>query len=85
MELNLRKQKWLIIGNYNRHKTMIRKYLKYVSKEIDSHSSKYDNSFLIGDFNSEPTEEAMKSFCQMLNFKNLLDKRTCYKNPTNPS
>ena len=64
---------------------MIRKYLKYVSKEIDSRSSKYDNSFLIGDFNSEPTEEAMKSFCQMLNFKNLLDKRTCYKNPTNPS
>ena len=26
----------------------------------------------------------MKSFCQIYNFKNLLDKPTCYKNPTNP-
>ena len=27
----------------------------------------------------------MKSFCQIYNFKNLLDKPTCYKIPTNPS
>ena len=26
----------------------------------------------------------MKSFCQIHNFKNLLDKPTCYKNPSNP-
>ena len=26
----------------------------------------------------------MKSFCQICNFKNLLNKPTCYKNPTNP-
>ena len=69
--LNLRKQKCLVISNYNPHKTMI-KGSWY--KEIDSHSSKYDNSLLSGDFNSEPTEEAMKSFCQIYNFENLLDK-----------
>ena len=27
----------------------------------------------------------MKSFCQIHNFQNLLDKTTCQKNPTNPS
>ena len=64
---------------------MIKGYLEYISEEIDSHSSKYDNFLLLGDFNAEPTEEAMKSFCQIYNFKNLLDKPTCYKNPTNPS
>ena len=64
---------------------MINRYLEYISKEIDSPSSKYDNFLLLGYFNSEPTEEAMKSFCQIYNFKNLLDKPTCYKNPTNPS
>ena len=64
---------------------MIKGYLEYISKEIDSHSSKYDNFLLLGDFNSEPTGEAMKSFCRIYNFKNLLDKPTCYKNPTNPS
>ena len=42
VELNFRKQKWLITCNYNPHKTMIKGYLKYISKEIDSHSSKYD-------------------------------------------
>ena len=82
-EINLRKQKWPIICKYNPHKTMIKGYLEYISKEIDSHLSKYDNFLLYGDFNSKPTEEAMKSFCKIHHFKNLLDKPTCYKNTTN--
>ena len=85
VELNLRKQKWLIICNYNSHKTMIKGYLEYISKEIDSNSSKYDNFLLLSDFNCESSEEATKSFCQIYNFKKLLDKPTCYKNPQNPS
>ena len=45
---------------------MITGYLEYISKDIDLHSSKYDDFLLIGDFNSEPAEKTMKSFCQML-------------------
>ena len=60
---------------------MIKGYLEYISKVINSHSSKYDNLLLLGDFNSEPTER----FCQIRNLKNLLDKLICYINPTNPS
>ena len=85
VESSLMKQNWLKICNYNPIKTMIKGYLEYISKEIDSHSSKYDNFLLLGDFNSEPTEEAMKIFFQIYNFKNLLDKPTCCKNPTNLS
>ena len=84
-ELNLRKQKWPVVCNYNLHKTMIKGYLEYISKEIDSHLSKYDNFILLGDLNSQLTEEAMKKFCQIYNLKNLLDKPTCYKNPTHLS
>ena len=40
---------------------MIKGYQEYINKEIDSHSSKCDKCH----FNSEPTEEAMKSFCQV--------------------
>ena len=40
IELNLRKQKWVIICNYNPHKTRIKGLLECISKEIDSHSSK---------------------------------------------
>ena len=85
VELNIRKQKWVTIYIYNPDETMIKRYLEYISKEIESHSSKYDNFFLLGDFNSEPTKEAMKSFCQIHNFKNLLDRPSYHKNPTNPS
>ena len=85
VELNLRKKKWLIICNYNPHKTMINRYLEHINKEIDSHTSKYDYFLLIGDFNSEPTQEAMESFSQIYNFNNLLDKLMCCRNPTNPS
>ena len=63
---------------------MIKEYLEYISKEIDSHSLKYDHFLLLGDFNSESTEEAMKSFCQIHNFKNLLGKPASNKNPNNP-
>ena len=62
-ELNLRKQKSLIICNYYPHKAKIKGYFECISKEIDSHSSKYDNFLLLGDFNSKPAEEAIKSFC----------------------
>ena len=58
---------------------MIKGYLEYISKKMDSHSSKNDYFLLIGGFNCKHTEEAMKSFCQILNFKNLLDKPIYYK------
>ena len=48
---------------------------------IDSSSSKYDKFLLLDDLNSEPTEEAMKSFCQMHNLKNLLDNLHATETP----
>ena len=42
VELKLREQKWLIVCNYNPHKTSFKGYLECISKEIDLHSSKYD-------------------------------------------
>ena len=63
VELNLRKQKVPKICSYNPHKTMIKGYLEYIGKEIDSHSSKCNNFLLLAHFNSETTEKAMKKFC----------------------
>ena len=48
---------------------MIKEYLEYISKEIDSHSSKHDDFLVLADSNSEPTEEAMKRFCQIYNLR----------------
>ena len=76
--------RWLIICNHNPHKTMFKRCFEYISKEIDSHSSMYENFLLIGNFDSEPTEEAMKSFSQTHSFRSLLDKLNATKAPPIP-
>ena len=39
----------------------------------------------MGDFNTEPTESAMREFMNIYNLKNLIKGPTCYKNPGKPS
>ena len=46
---------------------------------------KYDNFLLLGDFNSEMTEYAMKEFSDTYNLSSLIKEPTCFKNPLNPS
>ena len=85
VELNLRKQKWLVICNNSPQRNVTLSYLKVIrtDTEIHSHSSKYDNFFIIGDCNFETTEEVMKSFYQIHELKDLLNKPTFYKNVEN--
>ena len=52
---------------------------------MDNYSSKYDNFILLGDFNSEATESAVKDFCEIESCKNLIENTTCFKNLLKPS
>ena len=52
---------------------------------MDNYSSKYGNFILLGDLNSEPTESAVKDFCEIYSCKNLIKNNTCFKNPLKPS
>ena len=47
--------------------------------------SKYDNFLLLGDFNSEMSEVAMKDFCDIYCLSNMIKEPTCFKNILNPS
>ena len=76
IEINQRKKKWLLVGTYN---------LKEIGKNLENYSSKYDNFILLGDLNSEPTESAVKDFCEIYSCKNLIKDNTCFKNPLKPS
>ena len=38
----------------------------------------------MGDFDTEPTENAMQEFIKLYNRKNLIKGPTCYKNPDKP-
>ena len=64
IEINLRKKKWLL-GTYNPNKILTSNHLKKIGKNLDNYSSKNDNFFLLGDLNSEPTESAVRDFCQI--------------------
>ena len=64
---------------------MISNHLCSLSKSIDNFMSHYDNIIILGDFNSEMSEDKMKEFCEIYNLKNLVKAPTCYKNPLNPS
>ena len=61
------------------------RFLEDIEKSLNKYLSKYDNIILLGDFNSEISETAMFDFCDIYNLENLVNKATCFKNPTNPS
>ena len=84
-EINLRKIKWVLMAGYNPHKDTISHFLCNVSMELDRHMINYDNVLILGDFNSEMSENAMKEFCEIYDLQNLINEPTCYKNANNPS
>ena len=85
LEINLRKKKWLLCGSYNPHKNLISQQLSVISKSLDILLTKYDNVFLMRDFNADKNNTSLKDFCQLYNLKHLIKVPTCYKNPENPS
>ena len=83
-EIKLRK-KWLFVGGYSPSKENINDFLYYLSMSLDHYKGKYDNIFIMGDFNPEITETEMTEFGETYNLTNLIKKPTCFKNPLNPS
>ena len=56
VEINLRSKKWLISGSYNPNVGLIQNHTVF-------YSSKYENFFVIGDFNAEMTNNYLEEFC----------------------
>ena len=85
LEINLRKSKWLLFGGYNNLKSNISTFLGCVGDVLDHHISNLENFILLGDFNSEINEIALKNFCDTYNLENLVTEATCFKSHLNPS
>ena len=85
IELNFRKEKWLLSWSYNPNKNNISNHLQRLRNSLDLYSAKYENNILIGDFNINPEESHMETFCESYGLKKLIKVPTCYKNPQNPS
>ena len=83
VEINLRKQKWLIAGIYRSPSQDISYFVGVINETLLYLN--YENIILIGDFNALESHEKMQTFNTELNLKNLIHQPTCYKSVTNPS
>ena len=85
VEIILHKKKWLINCSYNPHKNSIKNHFEIISRTLDTFTTKYENIFLLGDFNACADNESVKNFCRSYDLHSLVKQSTCYKNPENPS
>ena len=85
LELNFRRNKWLLMGTYHPPSQSTDYYYMEVGKALDVYRNTYDNLLLIGDFNEKESDSNTLKFMENYNLKNLVKEPTCYKNPLNPS
>ena len=82
-ELNIRKQKWLIIGIYHPPNQNEDYFLSELGKVVDLYLQNYENVLIMGDFNMEPQTKKMEDFMELYDLYNLVKENTCYK--SNPA
>ena len=84
VELNFRKCKWLLSGTYHPQSQSDEYFSNNLDKALDTYS-RYDKVLLVGDFNTEISEQRIESFLFMHEPCNLVKEKTCFKNMQNLS
>ena len=64
-EINLRKEKWLVISIYRPPSQNSEYFLNSLTKIIDYFANTYDNYLIMGDFNLEPSDSALMGFLKV--------------------
>ena len=85
VEVNIRKKKWLLSCSYNPHKSNISNHLHHLNKGLHVYLKSYDNILIMGDINSEFSENGLNGFCNVNSLKTLNKGPTCFKNSGNAS
>ena len=85
VEITLRKRKWFLYCSYNPHKNQISNHLECLNQLIDAYNAYYQNFIFIGDFNISVEESQMENFWNLNCLESLMQKPTCYKNPSQPT
>ena len=63
---------------------MIQNHLYHLGKVLDEFCKTYDNLMLMGDYNSEMSEDVTNEFC-CVSLSSSVSKPTCFKKVNNPS
>ena len=78
-EINLRKEKWLVISIYRPPSHNSEYFLNNLTKMIDLSADTYDNYLIMGDFSMKPSDPSLKAFLHSNNLYNLIKSNTCFK------
>ena len=78
-EINLRKEKWLVISIYFPPSQDSVFFLNSLAKIINAFSDKYDNYLITGNFNLEPGNTFLTNFLDSNNMTNLMKTNACFK------
>ena len=81
IEINLRKQKWVVLGIYRPPNLNDNYFINHLSRVIDLYSKKYDNLIIMGDINLQESDEHMKNMLISFSLVNLVKENTCFKGP----
>ena len=83
--MNLNKIKLLLFGTYRPPNQDKDYYFNSISKSLDLYLGNYDRFILIGDFNTNDTDQTLIEFNDQYSSKNIVKDPTCFKNMNNPS
>ena len=79
LEINLKKQKWLVIVIYTPPSHCKNYFITYLTKILDKCRRSYQNHVTLGDFNMQPTNQILKTFFDDNSFVSLIKSNTCFK------
>ena len=85
IELNFRKNKWLLFGGYRAPRQNKDIFFENLSKGLEFYIQSYDRIMIIGDFNLDVKDSTINSFMSIFNLKSLIKEPTCFKSIDNPS
>ena len=75
-EINLRKEKHLVASIYKALSQENRYFLWYLTNLFEFYSTRYEKVIVLGDFNIEAENKAMKNFLQEHTFYNMIKQST---------
>eukprot|EP00794_Sanderia_malayensis_P000652 gene652-1320_t len=79
LEINIRKQKWLVITIYRPPNQDLKYFLEHLSEILDRYKKNYENVVVLGDFNAEFGDKNMSPLSEDHNLHNLIKSATCFK------
>lgn len=79
IEINLRKQKWILLGIYHPPNQDSKYFLQELGKMLNFFLSSHENIIILGDFNLEPTNPLLDNFANTFGLYNLVKEPTCFK------